>query len=59
MLAIWAVSVFYDTRKIWPYAVLRLKGTEPILSKETFSIAALLLILVSILVEGFAMPFFR
>lgn len=59
MLVIWAVSVFYDTRKIWPYAILRLKGTEPLLSRETFSIAALLIILVSILVEGFAMPFFR
>ena len=59
VLVIWAVSVFYDTRKIWPYAILRLKGTEPLLSKETLFIAALLIILVLILVEGFALPFFR
>jgi hypothetical protein len=59
MLAIWAVSVFYDTRKIWPYAILRLKGAEPILSTETFSIAALLIILASVLLEGVAFPFFR
>jgi hypothetical protein len=59
MLVIWAISVFYDTRKIWPYSVLRLRDTEPILSKENFSIAALLLFLVFILLEGFAMPFIR
>ena len=59
VLVIWAVSVFYDTRKIWPYAILRLKGTEPVLSKETFSIGALLMIFVFILAAGFAMPFFR
>ena len=59
VLAIWAVSVFYDTRKIVPYSILRLKGTEPILSKETLFIAALLIILVIILLEGFALPFFR
>ncbi len=59
VLAIWAVSVFYDTRKIWPYAILRLKGTEPTLNKENFSVAALLIVLVLILVEGFTLPFFR
>lgn len=59
VLVIWAVSVFYDTRKIWPYAILRLKGTEPLLSKESLSIAALLIILILILVEGFALPFIR
>lgn len=59
VLVIWAVSVFYDTRKIWPYAILRLKGTEPTLSKETLAIAALLIFSVLILVEGFVLPFFR
>ncbi|MCL4502068.1 MAG: hypothetical protein M1438_09455 [Deltaproteobacteria bacterium] len=59
MLAIWAVSVFYDTRKIWPYSLLRLKGSEPLLNTETFSIAALLIILVSVLMGGAAFPFFR
>jgi hypothetical protein len=59
MLGIWAISVFYDTRKVWPYSVLRLRGTEPIFTKENFSIAALLLCLVFILVEGFARPFLR
>jgi hypothetical protein len=59
VLVIWAVSVFYDTRKICPYAILRLKGTEPLLSKETLFIASLLIIVVLILVEAFAPPFFR
>ncbi|MFI5330552.1 MAG: hypothetical protein ACHQ2F_05880 [Desulfobaccales bacterium] len=59
VLVIWAISVFYDTRKICPYSILRLKGTEPLLSKETLFIAALLIILVFILLEGFALPFFR
>ena len=59
VLAIWAVSVFYDTRKICPYAILRLKGTEPLLSKETLFIASLLIIVVLILVEAFAPPFIR
>ena len=59
VLVIWAVSVFYDTRKICPYSILRLKGTEPLLSKETLFIAALLSILLIILLEGFALPFFK
>ncbi len=59
VLVIWAVSVFYDTRKICPYAVLRLKGTEPLLSKETLFSAALLSILLIILLEGLALPFIR
>jgi len=59
MLVIWGVTVFYDTRKIWPYSVIRLRGTEPVFSLENLSIVAFLLVLILILVEGFALPFIR
>jgi len=59
MLGIWSVSVFYDTRKIWPYSILRLKGTEPILSKENLFMVVTLIILVLIVLEGFFPPLLR
>lgn len=59
LLGIWGVSLFCDTRKIWPYSTLRLRGKEPIFSQEGFSMAAVLLILILSLVEGFVLPFFR
>lgn len=59
MLGIWSFTVFYDTRKIWPYAVLRLKGTEPVFSRQNISMALILIILVAIVLEGFILPFLR
>jgi len=59
MLGIWSFTVFFDTRKIWPYSILRLEGSEPIFSKANIFMVIILLTLIAIVLEGFYPPFLR
>jgi hypothetical protein len=59
LLGIWTFLIFYDTRKIWPYANLRIKGNKSILNKENLMMFFLLAVLVWIVIEGTVRPFLR
>ncbi len=51
LLAVWAFLVLSDTRKIWPYSLLRLKGSKTALYKENLLMIGILIILILVFVE--------
>ena len=59
MLAVWTFLLFYDTRKIWPYSILRLKGAKSYFGKENLLIAAIIVLLIIIILEDILVPIFR
>ncbi len=52
LLGIWSFLLFCDTRKIWPYSHLRVKGTKSLVNKENLIMAGILVMLLGILLEG-------
>ena len=50
--------IFYDTRKIWPYSLLRLKGKKSLLNKENLLMVAMLAIIIMVFLDGIITPLF-
>ena len=59
LLSVWSFFIFYDTRKIWPYSFLRLRGPNPVLSKENILMAAIIALLIIVILEDIILPFFK
>jgi hypothetical protein len=51
LLGVWSFLVFSDTRKIWPYCVLRLKGSKTALNKENLLMIGILVVLILVFLE--------
>ena len=58
LLGVWSFLIFSDTRKIWPYSFLKLKGTKTAFDKENLLMVAILAILIIVLLEVIASSFF-
>ena len=58
LLGVWSFLIFSDTRKIWPYSFLKLKGTKTAFDKENILMVAILAILIMVLLEVIASSFF-
>lgn len=59
LLGIWTFLIFYDTRKIWPYSILRLRGAETAFSRENVFMVGLIAIVICAILEGVIAPLFR
>jgi hypothetical protein len=57
LLALWMFLVFYDTRKIWPYSNIRLKGDKVYLSKENVVMVVMILVVIVAIFGGAIRPF--
>ncbi len=55
-LGLWGFLIFYDTRKIWPYSSLRLRGKESAFSKENVFMVAMLTMIVMVFLDGIVAP---
>jgi len=51
LLGIWTFFVLSDTRKIWPYSLLKLKGAKTAFDKENLLMMGILAILILVLLE--------
>jgi len=51
--------VFYDTRKIWPYANIRLKEDKFYLSRENVVMLVMILVVMLAIFGGTIRPFMR
>jgi hypothetical protein len=51
-LGAWVFLMFVDTRKIWPYSSLQVKGKRSLISRENLFMVAILSILVMVVLEG-------
>jgi len=58
LLGVWSLLIFSDTRKIWPYSFLKLKGTKSALDKENILMVAILAILILVLFDFIFGPLF-
>lgn len=58
LLGVWAFLTFYDTRKICPYAALRLRGREALLEKENLFMAAISAMFILVIIQTLQLPFF-
>ncbi|MCX5890890.1 MAG: hypothetical protein NTY36_15805 [Deltaproteobacteria bacterium] len=58
LLGVWSLLIFSDTRKIWPYSFLKLKGTKAALDKENIFMVAIIMILILVLLDFILGPFF-
>ena len=56
LLALWGFLVLYDTRKVWPYADIRIKGNKSKFNKESLILVLLILLLVWAVIEGTVLP---
>ncbi len=59
LLGIWSFLIFYDTRKIWPYSNIRLKGTESALSKENVFMATIFALLLFAVFQTTILPLLK
>lgn len=59
LVGIWIFLVFYDTRKIWPYANVRLDKDNLIFNKENLVAATLILILIAAFMVGTVLPLLK
>lgn len=59
LLGVWMFLVFYDTRKIWPYANIRLKDDNAYLSKENVVMVAMILVVILAICGGTILPLLR
>ncbi len=57
LLGVWSLLIFSDTRKIWPYSSLKLKGTKAALDKENISMVAIIIILILVILDFILGPF--
>ncbi len=59
LLGVWILLVFYDTRKIWPYANIRLQKVRSIFNKENIIAVILIAILIGTLMSGTILPLLK
>jgi len=59
LLAVWIFLVFYDTRKIWPYANIRLKEDKIFLSKENVVMFVMILVVIMAIAGGTVIPLMK
>jgi hypothetical protein len=59
LIVLWMFLVFYDTRKIWPYANIRLKEDQVFLYKENIVMSGMLLVVALAIFGGTILPFIR
>jgi hypothetical protein len=57
LLGVWSLLIFSDTRKIWPYSILQLKGTKAGFDKENIFMVAVIAILILVLLDLILRPF--
>ena len=57
LLGVWSLLIFSDTRKIWPYSILKLKGTKAAFDKENILMVAVIAILILVLLDFIFGPF--
>ncbi len=51
MMGVWSLLIFADTRKIWPYSLLKLKGSRKDLDREDIIMLIVIALLISVFVE--------
>ena len=56
LLAVWIFLVFYDTRRIWPYANIRLKEDKILWSKENVVMLVMILVVIMAIFGGTVIP---
>lgn len=56
LLGVWSLLIFSDTRKIWPYSFLKLKGAKSALDKENIFMVAIIVILILVLLDYIFWP---
>ncbi len=59
LLGVWILLVFYNTRKIWPYANVRLQNVRSIFNKENIIAVILIMILIGTLMSGTILPLLK
>jgi hypothetical protein len=59
LLGLWVFLVFYDTRSIWPYSRIRLRGRKSLLSAENLVALLALLIFALAILSGMVAPLVR
>jgi hypothetical protein len=59
LIVLWMFLVFYDTRKIWPYSNIRLRGDNLVLSKENIVMFGMILVVILAISGGTILPFMR
>jgi hypothetical protein len=59
LLGVWMFLVFYDTKKIWPYANIRLKEDKIYLSRENVVMFAMILVVILAISGGTILPLLR
>jgi hypothetical protein len=60
LLALWIFLVFYDTRKIWPYAIIKLNGKKELFLEHGKIVAVVItLIFLVSLISGTIIPLVR
>jgi hypothetical protein len=59
LVIIWIFFVFYDTRKIWPYANIRPANHISIFSKENIITIAIMTVLIATLIGGTIWPLLK
>jgi hypothetical protein len=58
LFGLWLFMILYDTRKVWPYANIRLKNRS-VLTRENVFMVLTLFVLILALVEGILLPLMR
>ncbi len=56
LLSAWMFLVFYDTRKIWPYANIRLRAASFSLSRENVFMVLMILVVLLAIIGGTILP---
>ncbi len=59
LASLWVFLVFYDTRKIWPYANIRLKPGKSLFSRENVAVVVIMLLFAASLLGGTILPIIK
>ncbi len=59
LLGFWVFLLFFDTRRIWPYSYLRLKGSGSLFSKENVCTVGILIVMIAVIMEGVIISLFH
>ncbi len=59
LLGLWMFLVLYDTRKIWPYANIRIHNGKSVLALENIIMVLVILVMLWSLIGGTIMPLIR
>ncbi len=59
LLLVWTFLVFSDTRKVWPYASLRIREPDSMVAEEDVIMASMILLLAVAIVSGTIFPLLR